>query len=137
MCAALAVTSSAFALSPAAYRTKVNGLCKVGVAKINAVAAPASPKGYAAYFQATGALGVQLLRQIVAVTPPASRQPLVLKALKPQGRVVDGLLALAARIRKGADPVKAFKAANPALTKANNQANTAWRAAGLKRCADG
>jgi len=102
-CAFLTTSAPAIAASPAAYRAKVNGICKRGVAKINAVPAPASPKGYAAYFDTEARLGYQLLKQIIAVTPPKSLQPLVLNAIRPQGKAVDGLSALAARIRKGAD----------------------------------
>jgi hypothetical protein len=135
VCALLATSSSAFAASPAAYRAKVNGICKVGVAKINAVPAPASPKGYAAYFDAEARLGYQLLKQIIEVTPPKSLQPLVLNAIRPQGKVVDGVSALAARIRKGANPAKAAKAATPALDRLTRQADAAWRKAGLNACA--
>ena len=134
-CVLLVLSSSASAASPGAYRAKVNGICKAGVAKINAVPQPASPKGYASYFQTTGTLGYQLMKQIIAVTPPKSLQPLVLAALKPQGQVVDGLLALASKIRKGADPVAAFKAATPALDRVSKQADAAWRKAGLPACA--
>ena len=134
-CALLATSAPASAASPSAYRAKVNGICKAGVAKIHAVPAPKSPKGYAAYFDAEARLGLQLMRQIIAVTPPKSLQPLVLNALKLQGKVVDGVIALSDRIKKGADPVKAYKAADPLLTKWNNQADTAWRKAGLNACA--
>ncbi len=134
-CALLVLSSTASAASPAAYRAKVNGICKAGVAKINAVPQPASAKSYAAYFQTTGTLGYQLMKQIIAVTPPKSLQPLVLAALKPQGQVVDGILALAAKIRKGADPVAAFKAASPALDRISKRADAAWRKAGLAACA--
>ena len=134
VCALLAISSSSFAASPGAYRAKLNGLCKVGVAKINAVPQPSSPKGYAAYFDAEARLGYQLLQQIVAVKPPASLRPLVLNALRPQGKVVDTLLALRNQITKGADPVKAYKAAIPTL-KLTGQADTAWRRAGLNACA--
>lgn len=134
-CALLATSTPASAASPSAYRTKVNAICRVGVAKINAVPAPKSPKNYAAYFATEGTLGYQLMKQIVAVKPPVSLQPLVLNALKIQGKIVDGILGLADRIKKGADPVEAFNAANPAMTKWNNQADAAWRKAGLNACA--
>ncbi len=75
------------------------------------------------------------MKQIIAVTPPKSLQPAVLAALKLQGKLVDGVIALRERINNGADPVKAFNAAKPALNKLNNQANAAWRKAGLNACA--
>lgn len=134
-CALLATSAPVSAASPSAYRAKVNAICKAGVAKINAVRAPTSPKSYGAYFYTEGALGYQLLKQIVAVKPPASLQPLVLNALKLQGKIVDGLLALAAQIKKGADPAKAYNAAKQPLTSLTKQADTAWRKAGLNACA--
>ncbi len=134
-CVLLAMSATASAASPSAYRAKVNAICKAGVAKLNAVPAPKSPKGYAAYFDAEARIGVQLMKQIIAVAPPKSLQPLVLSALKLQGKVEDGIIALSNRIKKGADPVKAYNAAKPALDKVNNQANTAWIKAGLTACA--
>ena len=134
-CALLTTSATAVAASPAAYRAKVNGICKVGVAKIKAVPAPKSPKDFEHFFQTEGMLGYQLLEQVVAVTPPKSLQPLVLDAVKLQGKLVDGTLAIAAQIRKGADPVKAFKAVDPAMTKLGHQADAAWRSAGLNACA--
>jgi hypothetical protein len=134
-CALLATSGTASAASPSAYRANVNAICKAGVAKINGAPTPKSPKGYAAYFDVEARLGLQLMQQIIAVRPPASLQPLVLKALKLQGKAVDGIIALSNRIKKGADPVKAVNAADPLLTKWTNQANAAWRAAGLNACA--
>lgn len=134
-CALLATSATAFAASPAAYRAKVNGICKAGVAKINAVPAPKSPKDYEHYFQTEGTLSYQLLKQVVGVTPPKSLQPLVLGAVKLQGKLVDGVLAIAAQIRKGADPAKAYHAADPGLTKLGHQVDAAWRRAGLNACA--
>jgi hypothetical protein len=134
-CALLAISSPAFALSPAGYRAKVNGICKVGVAKITALPNPKSPAGYGAYFQANATLGYKLLKQIIAVTPPKSLQPLVLRALKLQGGVIDGVQALANRIKKGADPTRAFNAARPGLDRLSKQADVAWRKAGLNACA--
>ena len=69
-CVLLTAAASASAASPSAYRAKVNGICKAGIAKINAIPAPKSPKGYAAYFDSTAKLSVVLLKQIIAVTPP-------------------------------------------------------------------
>jgi hypothetical protein len=60
---------------------------------------------------------VRLLKQIIAVTPPKSLQPLVLSALKLQGKLVDGVIALLDSIKKGADPLKAYNAAKPTLDK--------------------
>lgn len=134
-CALLALSSPASAAGPGAYRTKVNAICKAGVAKINAVPTPKAPAGYGAYFAAEGALGYQLLKRVIAVTPPKSLQPLVLNAVRPQGKAVDVLLAIAQQIKKGADPVKAYNASKAALTRWTTQANTAWRRAGLNACA--
>lgn len=134
-CALLTTSATAVAASPAAYRAKVNGICKVGVAKINAVPAPKSPKEFEHFFQTEGTLAYQLLKQVVAVRPPASLQPLVLAAVRLQGKLVDGTLAIAAQIRNGADPVKAYKAADPVLTKLGHQGDAAWRRAGLNACA--
>jgi hypothetical protein len=134
-CALLALSSPALAASPAAYRAKVNGICKAGVAKINAVPQPSSPKGFAAYFGTEGRLGYQLLQQILAVKPPASLQPLVISALTPQGKVVGMVLGLSSQIKKGADPVKLYRATLPTLDRLTNQANAAWRKAGLNACA--
>jgi hypothetical protein len=131
----LATSATASAASPSAYRSKVNGICKVGVAKINAVPAPTSANGYAAYLDTEARLSLQLMKQIIAVTPPKSLQPAVLAALKLQGKLVDAVLVVRDKIKKGADPVKTLKAATPALDKMNNQANAAWRKAGLNACA--
>lgn len=133
--ALLTTSAPASAASPSAYRAQVNAICKVGVAKINAVPAPTSPKGYAAYFDAEARLGLKLMKQIIAVRPPMSLQPSVLSALKLQGKAVDSIIALSVRINKGADPVKAVKAADPLLTRLTNQADAAWRKAGLNACA--
>jgi hypothetical protein len=134
VCALLAICSSAFAASPAAYRAKVNGLCKVGIAKMNAVPEPSSRKGYGAYFAAQARLGTQLLQQIIAVKPPTSLQPLVLNALRPQGKVVGIVVALRDQVRKGADPLKAFNAVSATLKRLTVQADAAWRRAGLNAC---
>jgi hypothetical protein len=132
---ALAVASTAAATTPAAYRAKVNALCKVGVKKIEALPAPKATSKYAAYFINVARLSTQLLRQITAIQPPTSLLSPVGTALKLQGEQTVGIAQLAARIETGANPSKALKAAQPRLDALSKQANAAWRKAGLPACA--
>ena len=134
-CVVLVVSASASAESPSVYRAKANAICKAGVKKINAVPAPKSPAGYAAYFTTEGKLGLALVKQLAAYEPPASLKPLVAKALYLQSKVVGGIINLAAEMRKGGDPVKEYNAVKGTLTKWTNSADAAWRKAGLNACA--
>jgi NAD(P)-dependent dehydrogenase (short-subunit alcohol dehydrogenase family) len=134
-CVVLVVSAPASAESPSVYRSKANAICKAGVAKINAVPAPKSAAGYAAYFTTEGKLGLALVKRLAAYEPPASLKPLVGKALYLQSKVVGGIINLAAEMRKGGDPVKEYNAVKGTLTKWTKSADAAWRKAGLNACA--
>ncbi len=134
-CVVLVVSAPASAESPSVYLAKANAICKAGLAKINAVPAPKSAAGYAAYFSTEGQLGLALVKQLAAYEPPASLKPLVVKALYLQSKVVGGIINLAAEMRKGGDPVKEFNAVKGTLKTWTNSADAAWRKAGLNTCA--
>ena len=127
-------SGAATPLAAGAYRTKVNAICKAGIAKINAVKAPTVPSGFAAYLQTEGELGARLMKQIIEVTPPKSLQPAVMSALKLQGQSVDEVLALALKVKKASDPAAVLTAATPALEKTTAGADAAWTKAGLTGC---
>jgi hypothetical protein len=130
----LAFSTTATAGTPAQYRTKVNGICKAGIAKINALKQPAGPKDYAAYFDANATLAYQI-KQIVAVTPLVSLQPTVAAALKLQGRIADLLLQTRDDInKKHQNPSTVANRILPTANSLSKQADVYWRKAGLNAC---
>jgi hypothetical protein len=134
--AALAFSATAAAsLSPSAYRAKVNGICATGVKALNAIPKPSKPSGYYEYFVKATTASDALLVKVAAVKPPTSLQGVVATALTKQLAFEKGLHSLTAKLKTSKNPQKTVLAAQSNLNKLNDQANTAWRAAGLTKCA--
>jgi hypothetical protein len=135
VCGLLVVGTAPAADSPGVYLAKANGMCKVGIAKMNAVPTPKSTSGYAAYFTTQGKLGLVLVKQLAAYEPPASLKPKVSQALYLQSKVVGGIMNLAAEMTKGGNPAQELNAVKGTLDAWTNSANAAWKKAGLNICA--
>ena len=131
---AFAATASA-SLSPSAYRTKVNAICVTGIKSLNAIPKPSKPSGYYAYFVKATNASDALLVKVAAVKPPKSLQAVVATALTKQLTFEKALHTLASKLKSSSNPQKTVMAAQSKLDKLNNQANAAWRAAGLTKCA--
>ena len=127
--------TAAAALSPTAYRAKVNGICVKGVAAIRAIPAPKTAKDLLPYFQKLSKTTDKLILQIIAVTPPLGIQPVVGHAIDLQVSFQKLLHQLIAKLRTSSSPKQTVLAAEPKLTNVNDKANVAWRAAGLGKCA--
>jgi hypothetical protein len=132
---ALVFSASAVAsLSPAAYKSKVNGICAKGVARLNAVPTPKTPAGLYGYFKTVSTLSDALLVKVKAVSPPSSLKASVGAAVSKQGAFQNALHALVAKLKNASNPKDVVTAAEPHLTSLNNAANKAWIAAGLVKC---
>lgn len=134
--AALSLSATAVAaLSPAAYRAKVNAICATGVAALKAIPQPKTASAILPYFQKAVAMGDKLVLKIAAVTPPLSLQPSVGHAIDLQVAYEKALHKLVARLQTSKNPVQTVTAAEASLNSLNNKANVAWRKAGLTKCA--
>jgi hypothetical protein len=134
--AALSLSATAgAALSPTAYRTKVNAICATGVAALNAIPKPKTASGILPYLQKTATMGDKLVLKIAAVTPPLSLQPVAGHAIDLQVALEKALHKLIAKLQTSKNPVQTYTAAEANLNSLNNKANVAWRKAGLNRCA--
>ncbi len=127
--------TAAAALSPTAYRAKVNAICATGVAALNAIPKPKTAAAILPYFQKSVTMGDKLVLKIAAVTPPASLQPVAGHAIDLQVAFEKALHKLVTKLQTSKNPVATVNAAEPNLTKLNNKANAAWRKAGLNKCA--
>jgi hypothetical protein len=134
---AVALVFSATAVastSPAAYKTKVNGICVKGVAQLSAVATPKTPAGLYPYFTKVPARSDALLAEVKAVKPPSSLKARVAVAVSKQGAFENALHVLVAKLKHASDPKDTVTAAEPKLNSLNAAANRAWIAAGLVSC---
>jgi hypothetical protein len=131
----LAFSATASASSPSAYRAKVNGICAKGIAQLNAIPRPSKPSGYYAYFKKAVTMSDALLVKVAGVKPPASLGGLVGVAIVKQTAFEQALHSLTAKLATSSNPQKTVNAAGPHLDSLNKAANTAWRAAGLVKCA--
>jgi hypothetical protein len=127
-------TMAAAALSPTAYRAKVNAICATGVAALNAVPKPKTAGGILPYFQKTATMGDKLVLKVAAVTPPLSLQASAGHAIDLQVAFQVALHKLVTKLRTSKNPVKTVNAAEANLNSINNKANVAWRKAGLTKC---
>jgi hypothetical protein len=133
--AALALSATAAASSPSAYRSQVNAICAKGIKQLNAIPRPTKPSGYYAYFVKATNASDALLVKVAAVKAPSSLQGVVASALTKQLAFEKALHTLTTKLRTSKNPQKTVQAAQSNLNKLNNQANVAWRAAGLTKCA--
>src|SRR5262245_45453655 len=131
---ALAFSATAAASSPG-YRAQVNAICAKGVKQLNAIPQPTAPSGYYSYFKKGVEMSDKLLVKVAAVKPPWSLKAVVTSALARQLAFENALHALVNRLRTSSDPQRTVQRASAQLDKLNKQANQAWRAAGLVKCA--
>ncbi len=133
--ALLIFAATASASSPSAYRAQVNGICAVGVKQLNAVPKPSKPSGYYSYFKTVVAMSDKLLAKVAAVKPPASLAAKVSTAVSRQAAFETAIHGLVSKLKTSSNPQKTVKTAVPKLNSLNDKANSAWRAAGLVKCA--
>jgi hypothetical protein len=136
LAAALTLSATAAASSPAGYRSQVNAICAKGIKQLNAIPKPTSPSGYYAYFKKGVAMSDQLLVKVAAVKPPSSLAHAVRDALAKQGAFEKALHGVVDKLKTSSNPQKTVQSASSKLDSLNKKANAAWRAAGLVKCAD-
>ena len=135
LAAALAVSATAAASSPAGYRAQVNAICAKGVKQLNAIPKPTKPSGYYAYFKKGVEMSDKLLLKVAAVKPPSSVKGVVGNALAKQAAFEKALHAVVDQLKTSSNPQKTVQSASPRLDSLNKATNNAWLAAGLAKCA--
>ena len=135
LAAALAFSATAAASSPSAYRAQVNAICAKGVKQLNAIPKPTKAGGYYAYFKKGVEMSDLLLAKVAAVKPPSSLKAPVTNALARQLAFEQALHTLVNELKTSSNPQKTVKSASAKLDSLNKQANDAWLAAGLVKCA--
>jgi hypothetical protein len=136
-CCALVLAGSAAALSPAAYRKQANTICLDMNRKIDRLAAPTGPKQVLPFLKKGLAIALPAAARLKRLVPP--------KSFAADHARVHGLIAnsstllrqLVARLEAGADPERAIRAADPALTRLANQEEAIWRRMSIAECAEG
>ena len=131
----LAFAATASAASPSAYKAQVNAICVAGIKQLNAIPKPSKPSGYYAYFKAAASASDKLLVKVSAVKPPASLKASVATAVARQGAFESALHSLVDKLKTSSNPKQTVLKAESKLNGLNAKANTAWRAAGLVKCA--
>lgn len=119
-----------------AYQTKVNAICKAGIAKLNAIPSPTGPADLQKFLEKGLSLTKELISSVKAVPAPAGVKANVTKALAAQQKGADLIAGLITDIKKGGDPAKLLDAAGPKISAATKAADPAWTAAGLTACTE-
>ena len=135
LAAALVLSATAAASSPAAYRAQVNAICAKGVKQLDAIPKPTKPSGYYTYFKKGVETSEELLLKVAAVKPPSSLKGVVANALANQAAFEKALHALVGRLKTSLNSQKTVQSASAKLDSLNKKTNNAWLAAGLARCA--
>jgi len=135
LAAALVLSATAAASSPAGYRGQVNAICAKGVKQLDAIPKPTKASGYYTYFKQGVEMSDKLLLKVAAVKPPSSLKGVVANALAKQAAFEKALHALVDQLKTSSTPQKTVQGASAKLDSLNKKTNNAWLAAGLAKCA--
>jgi hypothetical protein len=132
----LASAGAAAALTLPDYRTRATSICKQTSAKLAKVKSPQSAEDLGRFLKGTLPVFRAHRTALQRLSPPKSLSALHLRVLRLEKQQIDGIQALVKRIDRGADPAKAFDAANTKLSKVGDAESAAFLKLDLPACAN-
>jgi hypothetical protein len=131
---ALALAATAVASTPGQYRARANAICTVANAKLKRVKTPKSKGDIGPFLKSSLPIFRGQYNELKRLHPPAALKADHGKVLTLEKQQLDGLQVVIDQIDGGADPVKAFGAAEKRLSKVGAAELATWRKLGVKAC---